>query len=201
MPYQLNIQIDPQGLQQILSAGYSVVVANDATGPGGPPVAWLAFRPVESNNVTWDSQTFSVYASNTAPQPGAVIIAFSTVDGQFGSTYTLESSMSFTTASGGPANVATIENSSGSQATVGLQQSATVNGGNAEGPINAAAFPQGMKGGFAPGNVVQAFVAPANGNGSVLSQIPGNAARVKFSSQNPTANLVYDDATGSFMQQ
>lgn len=201
MPYQLTILIDPQGLQQILSAGESVVVANDPSSPGGPPVAWLVFQPVQSNDVTWDSGTFSVYASNTVPQPGAVIIPFSTADAQLGSIYTLESSMSFSAASDGPADVATIENSSGGQATVGLQQSATVNGTSAPGPISAAALPQGVTGGFAPGNTVQVFVASANENGSVLAQIPPNAAKVKFSSQNPTATLVYNDATGGFMQQ
>ncbi|HEV7238222.1 MAG TPA: hypothetical protein VGQ36_03200 [Thermoanaerobaculia bacterium] len=197
MNYQLNISISQAGLQQILSSGQSVVITNAATGPGGLPVAWVAFQPFQSNVVIWNPGEFSVYASTSPVQPGAQIMVITQQSARLGSTYTLDSRMMFSEGPGGPANLATILNSAGTQMTVGLQQSANVNGNQVSGPVSAVVLPQQSQNGFAPGNTPTIFVALAR-SGTVLSQIPGNALRVPLSNQRPTAEVVYNDSTGAF---
>ena len=200
MSYQLNITFDPIGLEEVTSAGYSVVITKTATGPGGPTVAWIAFQPMQWTNVSWDD-SFSVYASTSQTQPGTTLIVSSQQNAQLGMIYTFGSNMIFSTAPGGPANVATIINGSGNPMTTGLQQSVSVNGSPVSAPVNAAALPPQAREGFAPSNVVTIFVAAVSGNGTVLPQIPGNALSLTLSSQNPVANVVFNDQTGSFIQQ
>ena len=100
--YQLNIRFDVAALQQIYSSGQNVVIAKQVTSqPSGPPVAWLAFGPSQSNTVEWE-EAYSVYSSTTSLEPGVTITMAAMSAAQLDSSQEFRTSMIFTAAGSGP---------------------------------------------------------------------------------------------------
>jgi len=180
MNYELRISISSQDLNQIVGGGLSVGIAKSVGGSQGPAVAWIAFRPLSSNSVTFEDR-YSVYATFSPPQPGAVIQVMSEEQGQLGGVYTFRNNF-FQSGSGGPGNALTIQNEQQGNLGFGLSQRATVNGAPSGGPTNVDSLPTGQRGSFEPKNTLQVFLAQQVRNGTILSQVPFNALRVNVSS-------------------
>lgn len=63
--YGINLTINAEGLQYIYSNDLYVTVVRDAQAnrPAGDlPVAWLAFQPLENNQITW-GESYYLYAT------------------------------------------------------------------------------------------------------------------------------------------
>ena len=198
--YQLNIQIDEQGLNTLIQAGQLVTIVKSAG--GGTPVVWVTFNPMMMNTVTWTEQ-YSVYASTTQIQDGAQIITQSTQPAVGGNTYTLSGGQFDNGQPGLPATQFGVTNNDpnfsvgGNQmVTSGLYQGAIVNGGSTASPLNAVGIPYQQSGTFAPSEQVQVFASYYQNNGLVISSVSALALRVDLT-QGPQT-IHYDDASNQF---
>ena len=68
--YKLSIAIDAQGVSNINNADQFVTIVKVVS--TGTPVAWVTFRPMESNTISW-TDDYSVYASTTNIEDGVMI--------------------------------------------------------------------------------------------------------------------------------
>lgn len=205
MLYQLNISIDQAGCQQIYAANQAItivksVVANPLSS-GNLPVAWINFQPLEENSVSW-IENYNMYATTTTLSAGATIVQTSVTGApvQPSWLYTFEDGV-FTGASGGAAGTFNMLNEQGGMLNFGLSQSATVNNVTINAPLNAIPVGNNENASFTPEENVSIFLSNSVNNGVVLSQVAGNALAVTLSSQNPTANIGFTDATNTFYLQ
>ncbi|WP_437588276.1 hypothetical protein [Sorangium sp. So ce1000] len=202
MQYQLNIAIDDNGLQTIYSSGLAVtlvksVVANPLAS-GSLPIAWVQFQPLESNLVTW-IENYYAYASTTIAKSGATIAMTSRAPTplQTGWTYTF-STAQFTGTPGGPSGTYTVDNQMDGNFSFGLAQQATVNNVPTLAPLNTQSVPYNMSATFTPQEEISIFLSSCVDNGAVMSQVADNALTVTLTSQNPTANIGFNDTDNSF---
>lgn len=81
---------------------------------------------------------------------------------------------------------------------LGVAQYATVNGVNMFSPTLGVSTLLNQQASFTPTNTVSIFLSSYRNNGVVLSQIPGNALNLNLSSQQPVANIGFNDSNASF---
>ncbi|MGH3680224.1 MAG: hypothetical protein ACRDT2_08230 [Natronosporangium sp.] len=199
--YELTIQFDNQGLATINAASQLVTLVKSVG--NGRPVAWVAFHPMESNQVTW-TETYSVYSSTTQIQDGAQIQTQSTQPAVGGNTYTFAAGQFGIGQANLPAasygvtdNDPNFEVDGVQMITSGLYQGAVVNGQATQSPLNAVAVPYLETGQFTPVEVVQVFASSYQSNGLVISAVSSQALTVDFTSQ-LTQTIHYNDATNQF---
>jgi len=139
--YQINIAIDDTGLQNIYQANQYVTIVNSVVSnplaDGNLTVAWLAFQPLESNQITW-TENYYLYATTTTLQDGVQIAMTSQTQepAQAGWIYTFsEGQFSGASGTGGTFNVD--NQMSANDFSFGLAQSATVNNTTTFAPLNA----------------------------------------------------------------
>jgi uncharacterized Zn-binding protein involved in type VI secretion len=180
--YQLNIQLDSQGLKTLNEAGQLVTIVKSAG--AGKPVAWVSFDPMLSNTVTW-TEKYSVYASTTAIEAGAQIVTQSTEAAAAGNTYTLAGGQFDNGKPGLPATQYGVANADpnfmvdGVQlVTSGLYQGVIVNGTSLPSPLNAVGIPYNESGVFTPIEKVQVFTSSYQNNGIVISSVSSQALLV-----------------------
>ncbi|MGC9217658.1 hypothetical protein, partial [Acidithiobacillus sp.] len=78
--YTLDLAFSPKDLSAIAAADAQLIVAKPADNTNRKPnVAWLAFRPLENNSVSWE-EIYGIYASNVAMEDGADIAKSSVVN-------------------------------------------------------------------------------------------------------------------------
>jgi hypothetical protein len=125
--YQLQINIDPLYVAQIVQAGQQIVISKQAT-PAGPPLAWLAFSPYPSNHIEWQDQ-YSVYTSETLLQSGATISQLANHTAVGGTAYGFNGDVFSVTAPHSTLESGTYEvvNQSRQTLTFGLAQGASLN--------------------------------------------------------------------------
>jgi hypothetical protein len=202
MIYTLNISIDDAGLKQIAALGQSVtVVKSTIVNPlvsGNLPVAWLTWKPWESNIVSWQ-EIYSMYASTTVLQAGATIAMTSHTPApvQLGYMNTFQSGY-FINAAGGGTSTFNLTNLGGGSYNFGLSQQAIVNGTTVNAPLCAVPVGNDEQATFTPEVTVSIFLSSYSNNGVVISQVAGNACIVTLSSQTPTANIGFTDSTNTF---
>ncbi len=202
MQYQLNISIDQAGVQQIYAQGQAITIVKSVVsaplGTGNLPVAWLNFKPLEENQVTW-IENYNIYASTTSLTAGATIQQTSVTGApvQTAWTYTFQDGV-FTGAAGGSASTFNMMNEQGGIYTCGLSQQATINGATVDAPLNAIPVGNNESATFTPEETVSIFLANSVNNGVVLSQVASNALTVTLSSQNPAAKIGFTDSTNTF---
>jgi hypothetical protein len=203
MDLEIDITIDAAGVEAINQAGQTVTivqsVVSDPLGSGNLPVAWLAFSPLESNIITWE-QDYSLYATTTVLQNGATIQMTSQTEGAAveGVVYSFSEGV-FTGGNPGSADTYNVDNQESSNSfSFGMAQEATVNGTETMAPLNAVPVLADESVSFTPELQISVFLSSATNNGSVLSQVAGNACTFTLTSQTPTANLGFDDASNTF---
>ncbi len=202
MQYQISIAIDDAGLQKIYAAGQSVtlvksVVANPLSS-GNLPVAWLAFQPLESNQITW-VENYYMYATTTVLQSGATIQMTSQTQApvQEGWMYTFEQGQF--SGSSGTGDTFNVDNQmSNGFFNFGLAQQATVNNVSTLAPLNAQPVLYNESASFTPIETISIFLSSYSNNGVVISQVASNALVVQLTSQSPTASVGFNDATNTF---
>lgn len=202
MQFEVNITIDQTGVSNINSSGQTVTlvqsVVADPLATGNLPIAWLAFSPLEENQITWTAD-YSIYATTTQIQSGATIAMTSQTSGaaQLGWLYTFQNGI-FTGAAGGGASTYNAQNSMSSTFGMGLAQAAVVNNVNTFAPLNVSTVMANESASFTPEVQLSIFLSSAINNGSVLSQVAGNAYSFTLSSQSPTINLGFNDTSNTF---
>lgn len=202
MQYQLNFAIDSAGVTQIHNnAQYITLVKNVTSNPlatGNLQVAWVSFQPFMNNQVTW-VQNYYIYATTTQLQSGVQIIMTSqTVQpAQLGPIYDFSGGV-FTTTIQGSANTFNVQNDYGQSLTFGLAQQATINGTSVMAPLNATPIGNAQQGTFTPIETVSIYLSSYSNNGVVISQVAGSALVVQLTSQQPVANIGFNDAQNSF---
>ncbi|WP_437962987.1 hypothetical protein WME76_48155 (plasmid) [Sorangium sp. So ce119] len=201
MTYQINIDIDDAGLQNIYKSGQAVTlvksVVSNPVSTGNLPVAWIEFQPLETNQITW-VENYYAYATTTVIQAGATIVMTSQTAApvQPGYLYTFAQGQ-FTSASGsgGTYNVV---NGQVNGFNFGLAQQATVNNTATLAPLNSVPVLFNEEVSFTPIETVSIFLSSYINNGVVISQIAGAALTVQLTSQSPTATVGFNDATNEF---
>ncbi len=206
MQYGLNLKIDDAGLQAIYQAGQNITLVKTSTqnplAGGNLPVAWVSFDPLESNAITWVENYF-LYATTTLVQAGVTITMQSMTAGpaQTGVQYTFENG--FFSALPGIGSVFLMGNGTPAPPNFnfGLAQEATVNNSPIFSPLNIQPVLYNCEATFTPLETVSIFLSSTENNGVVLSQVASQALVVTLNSQNPTANISFNDANNTFFQQ
>ncbi|MDF7774509.1 hypothetical protein P1X14_04565 [Sphingomonas sp. AOB5] len=202
MDYQLNITIDPVGLNMIYGANLAVVMVRSwESDPDSPlTIAWQMFQPLEMNQIDW-SDSYQVYATNTQPLIGAQIEMMATAPAQLGWSYTYADGQFTGSAGGSDPQGVEITNQQDPELGLGLVQAASVNNVQVEFPTSFLRVLGGESATITPYETITIFVAPMTNSGSVIQSPPPNALMVEFSPQSPTAQIGFNDATNSFYLQ
>lgn len=202
MQYGLNISIDSTALGHIYGAGQAVTlvksVVSNPLASGNLPVAWVSFSPLQENAVTWQ-ESYNIYATTTVLNAGATIVQTSVTGTpvQTGWIYTFAQGF-FIGAQGGAATTYNMTNQQNGSFSFGLSQQAMINNVMVNAPLNAIPVLYNEGASFTPEENVSIFLSNSVNNGVVLSQVASNALAVTLTSQNPTANIGFNDATNTF---
>ncbi|WP_394822971.1 hypothetical protein [Pendulispora albinea] len=202
MQYQLNIDISSKGLSNIYDSGQTVTlvksVVTDPLSGGNLPVAWLAFQPLQSNQVTW-MVTYYMYATTTVIQSGATIKMTSKTDTPVQAGWTYPFAQGQFGSVSGTGSTYNVENQSAQgKYQFGLAQQALVNNVQTIAPLNAVPVLYNESATFTPKENISIFLSGATDNGSVISQVSSKALAVTLTSQNPVANIGFNDTTNTF---
>jgi hypothetical protein len=200
--YQLSMTIDAKSLQTINSAGLSVIVAKP-NGGGLPNVAWVAFRPLTSNTMTWEEE-YGIYASTAQVQGGAQLTQLTStgVPAALGQLYTLSANGFFTgpTPGGTPDGYTALNDWTQNPAmTFGLYQNASVNGTSIlNSAVSASSVPAKLSAAMTPYTTVYVWLQGNTASSSVLTTVSSTQTKVTFSPGSSTAALVWDPVNGQF---
>lgn len=194
--FSIQVQFDQNGLQQFLSAGWSVGFNQQVQ--GGQPVSWIAFRPMQNNQVDWQEQ-YSIYVSNTQLMAGALIQVMTQMPAQPGNVYSFENGM-FGPPQPGPSGGFGIRNGSSApgQLAGGITLQGNVNGMTLGGPITAAPLPPQFQQVFTPQNVVEVFAFPNGRGGVFMPPMAGSPLTVAMGG-NPSQTIHWDSTQQRFV--
>ncbi|WP_394822973.1 hypothetical protein [Pendulispora albinea] len=207
MSYCINIAIDSEGLKKIYSVGQTVTlckgvmghVQSKVAGQTGSTVAWIAFSPLQSNDVVYDELSYYLFATTTPLQFGNVISMSSQTPSpaQAGWTYTFDQGHF----SGVPGSGTTYNVYNGAIATTmafGLAQSASVNNVSVLAPQVALPVLYNQTVFFQPSTTVSIFLSSCQANGTILGGISSLALAVTPTREKPAVNVGFNDATNTF---
>lgn len=207
--YTLNTFFTKDDLVRFFASGSNIVVAKpSAGGPHGdkPNVAWVVFRPLQSNTMTW-TEEYGIYASNVELNNGVVLTQmsrseFPALDGKI---YEFAPNGTFgpPTAGGQAGSFSVLnyyDNPPRRYLTFGLCQNATVNGEVAEGnAISAATVLYQSKAVMTPFTTVYLWVQSQVASNSVLTVVTSPMTMVTFGGATTNISLAYDPDTGKFI--
>ncbi|MFE9259247.1 hypothetical protein [Streptomyces sp. NPDC006879] len=179
----------------------NVVVAKPSSAGGTPDVAWIVYAPFQNNTMTWEEQ-YGIYASNVSTDTsGVVLTQLANRDGaQPGQIYTFSPAGTFLNpVSGGTEGSFTIKNQNTdySYLTMGLYQSAVVNGistvGNA---VSAAPVLSGSTAQITPYTTVYVWTQSNISSNSVDTIVTSTKTEVIFGGSDTSAKLQYVPGVG-----
>jgi hypothetical protein len=199
MSYLVTISIPAADVSKIWQAGQAVMFVKPMFGAvtGAKMIAanivgWLAFRPYETNQVSWNAAYYA-YATTSPLTPGTTIIKNSTSpqQAQTGTVYIFENGV-FSAQNSSDDSIFIRNLVAGPALSFGLEQPATVNNQQTTSVVNAIRILNQQEGTFTPEENIYAFLTPVCAGGTVLAQIPQNALPVQLTSQSPAANVGYN---------
>jgi hypothetical protein len=208
--FTLNTTFTQDALTMLYATGTNVVVAKPSAGGSAPNVAWVAFRPLIANAMTWQEQ-YGIYCSTSSIQNGALLTQMSQApfpagDGQ---KYALTAAGFFgPPQTGGMPGSYTATNqynnlppSGPGYLTFGLFQNANVNGsamtGNA---VSAAPVPYQSTAVMTPFTTVYLWTQSQVLSNTVVTSVTSVQTQVIFGGPVTTVSLTFDPATGGFVQ-
>lgn len=196
----LTLEFDEQGLEELLSSGYQVMVAREIETQGGQmsQLVWLSVDPMEMNQITFDTGEISAFVSETQLETGAVVEELEDVDIIPGGTVIWNGQQLEVRSGSGDAVTMMSSTESFTLTTFGLAGPATVNGSRTSAPYVAASVPTNEMVEFTDTGRIVVWVSsdPAQ-PGTVAGPIPPNATTIDTASQ-PNATLRFDDQTQTF---
>lgn len=203
--YQLTLNIAPKVLATVLDADLSVVVARQNKGSTGPLLAWVAFSPLPSNQVSWE-EAYSLYASTTEVVSNDVVMIQALQDGAMsGKVYPFDRHASFgPPTAGAAAGQYAISNTytHARMMTFGLAQAAVLSGNvQAPSPVTAVSVLQEQTVALTPPDTLLVFLTRADEPGTVLgpaSSLQANVAEYPIEAVQQGLTLFYSAETGRF---
>ncbi|KUZ65820.1 hypothetical protein WI36_26055 [Burkholderia ubonensis] len=214
--FVINIAIDPDGLETIYSAELAVTLAQPvdsyvtgprtgaiATGPDSKyPIAWIAFKPFQSNEVVVELDWFMFMTTTPLSQFNTLEINSRTdAPAVAGLEYCFRNGhfvLPVPTGQTDPDAYCVVNQASGQNIAFGLAQGATVNG-EALGcaVVSATPVPLNMQASFYSRHVIDVFLSSCTRNGTILPYLPSDRLRLAVDATRP-ANVRYNNATKRF---
>ncbi|HEX4726107.1 MAG TPA: hypothetical protein VH333_26600 [Pseudonocardiaceae bacterium] len=203
--YKLNTSFTGADLTRFLAAGSNVVVAKPNNG-GQPNVAWVVYRPLEKNAMTWEEE-YGIYASNADLISGGELFQMSKTGfpAVAGKLYSMTDTGAFgPPTSGGSAGSYTAVNGYANLPkgflTIGLFQDAVVNGNAATGnAVSAATVQYNYKAVMTPYTTVYLWMQSQVVSNSVLTVVTSPMTKVTFGGSVTDISLAYDATSGTFI--
>lgn len=199
MTFTLNISFDNASLMRLFQTGSQVVVANVGAN-NAPEVVWLAFNPLQNNQVAWQEE-YGVYASTSPIQNGTQLAYTSTMPASLGNTYVFQPNGTFSSLNQPNLHQnILILNEFPADITAGLYQSATVNGTNI--PQNAITAQNVLVKSLSettPMNKIAVWVQSRIAENTVITQTPSPMSIFSFSQVQASLNITYDAPSGHFI--
>lgn len=204
--YTLGLQFEDKGLKALSQTGQKVTIIKQKPGGAANSTAWITFTPQEENIITW-KEKYSVFASTTNIQSGAVITTTSHTNAVGGSEYVFNNSGFFNPGIPGRTLLTNyqIQNrdpnlkvQNTAMVTAGLLQGASINGNRVESPMCATAIMYNQLATFTPIEKIQIFTSSYSNNGIVISSVVGSALTVDYTT-NLEAHVQYNDQSNSFV--
>jgi len=199
MKYSLNISIDSAAVRTINQTRQRVTLVKSKA--GGTTLAWVTFKPMENNLVTWE-ENYLIYATTTALQEGAVLDLQSQTDlpVQTGFVYTLQDGV-FNKGDGGTKGLFAAVNQDENGENFGLAQTAIIHGKSVLAPLNAIPVNHNQNVTFEPIETVSIYLSNIQDNGVVISDVSGDALTVELTSVAPNATIGFNDGSNTFFLQ
>ncbi|HXO19250.1 MAG TPA: hypothetical protein VOA87_04910 [Thermoanaerobaculia bacterium] len=208
--FTLNTTFTQDALTMLYTTGTNVVVAKPGSGGSSPNVAWIAFRPLMANGMTWQEQ-YGIYCSTSNIQNGALLTQmsqapFPAADGQ---KYPMNATGFFgPPQTGGMPGSYTASNQYNNLApngpgflTFGLFQNASVNGnamtGNA---VSAAPVPYLSTAVMTPFTTIYLWTQSQVASNTVVTSVTSVQTEVTFGGSITTISMNFDPTTGGFVQ-
>jgi hypothetical protein len=203
--FNLSTSFTQTDLERFLASGTNVVVAKP-TGGGSPNVAWIVYRPLNNNAISWE-ENYGVYASNADVVHGATLSQMSATPypAVAGMLYSMSASGAIIGPnSGGTANAYAIVNGYSNlpkgYLTMGLFQDATVDGNQLVGnAVSAAPVIFNSTATMLPFTTVYLWTQSQVVSNTVVTNVTSPMTMVKLSATNPSAALTYNAITGTFV--
>ena len=203
MAYELNISVSDEGLKRIYDGHKSVTLVKHSPPVDGlwfgPPVAWLAFQPLQMNRITL-VENYYIYATAAEIRAGAVININSRTPEpvQPGWTYTFAQGH-FAVSTEGTTGAYTVNNQMPSDNfKFGLAQQAVVNNVSVLAPLNAVPLLYNEAFAFIPQEDISIFLSGCAGNGTALSLIPPTVMPITVGGARAAVEVGFDGGTNSF---
>lgn len=173
------------------------IILAKATASGAPNVAWLVLEPAPRIVVEWRA-VYGLYASETGVHAGAVLDVLCAI-------LPARDRVVYPFALGGfrrarsdariPHGHYDVWNAGTTAATFGLLQSARVNGRRVRGPVNAVVLPAEVGAAdFKPADELLIWLDGSSSPGSVIDEVPADAAALSFRAERDAAYRYDPDA-------
>lgn len=204
MEFNLSIAFSDEDLKTFYATGTNVILAKPSAGGQTPNVAWLAFKPLSNNNLSWKEE-YGIYASTQSPVSGGTLTQMSSVKvpAADGKLYTLGADAVFS----GPAGSGTPDSFSilneymeKPYITVGLYQGANVDGKDVlKNAISAAGVIPKSTALITPYTTVYIWLASQTVGNSVVTQITSPMTELDFGGSVSSLSITYNASTGKFI--
>jgi hypothetical protein len=203
--YTLRTAFTQQDLERFYATGTNIVVAKP-NGGGAPNVAWIVFRPLIDNSMTWTDE-YGIYASNTDLIAGAVLSQMSKTGypAEPAKMYELAPAGAFVgpgsnTPAGSYTALNSYDNLPKGYLTFGLYQRAEVNGSRVDAnAVSAAPVLYGSTAQITPFTTVYLWTQSSVVGNSVITTVTSEQTIVTFGGSVTQVSLRYDATTGKFV--
>lgn len=206
-PFTLNSTFSQTDLTTLSATGTNVVVAKPSSHTAAPNVAWVVFRPLPSNIMSWEEQ-YGIYASTQGIQNGATLtqMAITTFPASSGQVYAMGPAGFFGPPQGGGVSdsysaINQYNNlPSPGFLTFGLYQNANVNGSSmSANAVSAALVPYQSTSVMTPFTSIYIWTASQVTSNTVVTKVTSVQTEVTFGGSTTEIDLVYDASTGGFV--
>jgi len=207
--FTLNTTFNQTDLTMLYATGTNVVVAKPSSMTAAPNVAWVVFRPLPANGMSWEEQ-YGIYASTQNIQNGATLtqMAITPFPASSGQVYAMGPAGFFGPPQGGgiPNSYSAVNqynnlppNGQG-YLTFGLYQNASVNGQSMNAnAVSAAAVPYQSTAVMTPFTTIYIWTASAVTSNTVVTKVSSVQTEVTFGGSITEIDLQYDSSTGAFV--
>lgn len=205
--YTLNTSFSNSDLERFYATGTNIVIAKPPTAVKPPHVAWIVYRPLQQNSISWEEE-YGIYASNQDIVNGARLYQTSKTDypANIGKLYTLQpdGNLSKPGINQEPASYSVINeynNLPKGYMTVGLYQDATIDGQlTTANAVSAAPVLYRSTATITPYTTVYIWTQSQIKSSTVVTDVTSTITQVKFGGDISTISLKYDAFTGKFIR-
>ncbi|EGG25292.1 hypothetical protein DFA_03541 [Cavenderia fasciculata] len=196
--YSLQFSFTQAGLAALASSQEKVCVVKSVNGKVSN-VVWVTFKPFLNNTLQWQ-ELYGLYASNTQIQNGATISRISTLKSVSKThQYPFNNAGFFDQANGTSVKSYGLVNNYGEPLTFGLTQTAVINGKEVDSELNATTVLNNQSAEYTPIVTLSVYVAASFNNGSVISDISGQALTLTYTSDT-NKSVFFDDSSSMFVE-